>query len=422
MRRNRSHPLSRRGLSSIKFVAGLPAILMMAWLGVEVGLGVRAMQQARTASDAIALAAAARARDGHEAARTDALAAAAASRGPNGPVVVTMDNRPGGGGDVERGMWDEATRTFTPDEEGGNAVRARVRFAADHPNGTVAPVLSGLFGASSMAVERTSIAVHVRARHTTSMLLMVPDGIALGVADSATIDADGGISARSTSDGCVVVGADASLVASVVRAAGSVDAASADQVDAAVRDGFSVPDDPFAGIDLPALNAAVAQAIAHDDLSVTQVAPGVHQGISIAGGSVVLLPGLHQFAGPVEVTGGSLVLQDATIHLDVSGNLWVGGAGSVTGTPGTVGDWAGAWIIQRGAASAWLVGDSSSVDVGGMMYAPDTELVVRNAAQLTSGSAILGSLASGGSSRITLEDDVDALKDVPVPGRARLVR
>jgi len=422
VRRNRPNPLRHRGLSTVKFVAGLPAILMMGWLGVEIGLGARAMHQARTASDAIALAAAARARDGHEVARADALAAASSSRGPNGSVIITMDNRPGGGGDVERGVWDEAARTFTPNEEGGNAVRARVRFAADHPNGTVAPVLSGLFGASSMAVERTSIAVHVRARHTTSLLLMSPVGVALSLAGTSGLDADGGISARSSSEGCVVVGADANVVASVVRAAGSVDADSVDQVDAAVRDGFAVPGDPFAALDMPALDAAAVQKIAHDDLSVTQVSPGVHQGISIAGGTVVLLPGLHQFAGPLEVIGGSLVLQDATIHLADAQPLSVTGSGVVAGTSTSSGDWAGAWIIQRGSAAMWTVGGSGAVEVEGLAYAPDASLFVTGAAQVAAGSAILGALACSDAAAVELSSDIVPLRDVAVPGRARLVR
>lgn len=398
-------------------------MLMMAWLGVEIGLGARAMHQARSASDSIALAAAARARDGHAVARADALAAAAANRGPNGPVLITIQDGPGGGGDVELGWWDDATRTFTPDAGGGNAARARVRFAADHPNGTASPVLSGLFGAASMAIERTSVAVHVRARHTTSLLLLAASGLALSLEDASMLSAEGGVSVSSTGQGCVVVAADAALSASVVRTEGSVDVGSVAQVDAPVMEGFDVPADPFAQLALPALDAASAALIAHDNMSVTQVSPGVHQGISISGGSVVLLPGLHQFAGPLEVSGtGTLVLQDATVHLDESAVLSVSGGGSVTGTPSAAGDWAGACVIQRGSPSSWVVGGSGVVELFGVLYAPGSSLQVRDTAQCAADSAILGSLTCSGTSALTLEDDVDALKDVAVPGRARLVR
>lgn len=410
------------GFSSVKFVAALPAILMMTWLGVEIGLGVRAMNQARTASDSIALAAAARARDGYEALRTDALAAAAASRGPNGPVSIEIPQGSGGGGDVEVGSWDDQTRTFTPDPAGGDAVRARVRFASDHPNGTFAPVLSGLFGPSSIAIERTSVAVHVRARHTTSLLLMAPAGVALALEGSAAIDSRGGVSVRSSSQSPLVVQNDAWLTASVVRVTSPIDSGSEERIDATVLDGFAPPADPFLGTVLPAINAASAVLIDHDDLGVTHVTPGVHAGLTIAGGSVVLLPGVHQFAGSIAVQGGSLVLQEATVHLDGAASLSVGAQGLVTGTPSTAGDWAGAWILQRGAEATWAFESAGSADVAGLLYAPDATLVVAESAQLALGSAIVRSMSLSGTAQVSLDEDIDALKDTPVPGRARLVR
>ena len=415
--------LRRRAFSTVKVVVALPAFLMMTWFGVEIAVAVRAMDQARVAADAIAVAAAARARDGHSVARADALAAAAASRGPAGPVTVSIGDGPGGGQDVEFGDWDDATRTFTPNPQGGDAVRATVRFAADHPNGTASPVLSGLFGASSLAIERTSVAVHVRARHTTSLLLDAPAGVALSMAGSSELAADGGISARSSNEGCVIVAADASLSASVVRAAGTVDAASVSQIDGQVVDGFEVPIDPFADVGMPALDAKSAAAIDHDDLSITQVAPGVHASLTVSGGSVMLLPGLHQFAGPVVVRGaGTLELQDATIQLDVTAALLVSGQGVVKGTPAVDGDWAGAWVIQRGPSEPWVLGGFGVVDVTGIAYAPGTSLAMGASAQLSCGSAILGSIACSDTAKVEFRDDIDALKDTVVPGRARLVR
>jgi hypothetical protein len=415
--------LRGRAFSTIKVVVALPAFVMMTWFGVEIAVAVRAMDQARAAADSIAVAAAARARDGYAAARTDALAAASACRGPNGPVSVSIGDGPGGGQDLQFGDWDEATRTFTPNPEGGHAARVTVRFAADHPNGTPSPVLSGLFGSSSLAIERSSVAVHVRARHTTSLYLHTKSDVALLMAGSSKLDADGGVSVRSSGEGCVAVGPDASLAASVVRVAGSVDPTVASQIDARVIDGFGVPADPFAAVALPALDSSAAIAVDHDDASVTQVAPGVHEGLTVTGGSVVLLPGLHQFVGSVEVKGaGSLVLQDATIQLDAAAALTVSGQGTVTGTPSLFGDWAGAWIIQRAASEPWSVGGLAVVDVAGMAYAPDALVTVQADGQLSCGSAMLGALQCSDSAVVGFDDDIDALKDTVVPGRARLVR
>ncbi len=412
-----------RAFSTVKVVAALPAFIMMTWFGVEIALAVRAMGQARAAADSIAVAAAARARDGHQIARADALAAAAASRGPNGPVSVTIGDGPAGGQDVEFGDWDEVTRSFVPNPSGGDAVRARVRFASDHPNGTASPVLSGLFGASPLAIERTSVAIHVRARHTTSLLLDAASGVVLSIGGAAIVDLDGGISVRSSGTGCVVVGADASLSASVVRAAGSVDAGSVSQVDGTVIDGFDVPPDPFAGLVMTPIDVTSAIAIDHDDLSVTEVEPGVHQGIEIAGGSVVLLPGLHQFSGAIVVRGtGSLVLQDATVQLDTAASLSIAGQGSVTGTPSTAGDWAGAAFLQSNSTEPWILGGDAQMDVAGMVYAPQSSITVQSEARVKLGSAILGSLTCTDSAVVEFTSDIDELKGVAVPGRARLVR
>ncbi|MEE2895736.1 MAG: pilus assembly protein TadG-related protein, partial [Planctomycetota bacterium] len=72
----------RRGISSIKLLVGLPAIILVAWLSIEIGLAYRAVQQATNGADAAALAAAARLPDGWEAMREDAILAASANPGP----------------------------------------------------------------------------------------------------------------------------------------------------------------------------------------------------------------------------------------------------------------------------------------------------------------------------------------------------
>lgn len=412
----------RRGLSTVKVMAAFPAVIMMAWLGAEVGLAARAVGQARSAADAIALAAAARSRDGHAAARADALAAAAASRGPNGPVQISIGDGPAGGQDVEFGRWDESVRAFVSDPEGGDAVRVRVRFAADHPNGTTSPVLSGLFGADSMSIERVSVAVHVPARHTTSLLVTGAAGVTLSLADTSSLAADGGITLASADMDAAHIAEGAHVVASVVRVAGAIDPVSAARVDALVMDGFAAPPDPFVGMALPLIDSLSASPIPHDDAQVTRVAPGAHQSLALAGGTVVLEAGLHQFVGDLVITGGALVLEDATVHLDASASLVVSGTGTLSGTPMSTGDWAGMCIIQRDATGSWALGGAGPLTLGGSLYAPQSALSVVDGMQASLDSAIVGSVSLGGTAALELVDRIDQLSTVPVPGRARLVR
>jgi Flp pilus assembly protein TadG len=77
-------------VASVKLIVALPAVLMLSWLSVEIGFALRAYAQAKTAADAVALAAAARYPDGPDAARQDALTAALANKGPNGPVALVL--------------------------------------------------------------------------------------------------------------------------------------------------------------------------------------------------------------------------------------------------------------------------------------------------------------------------------------------
>ena len=70
---------ARRGISSIKLLVALPAILSIAWLGLEFGLVLRAIQQAKIAADSAALAAAARLSSDFEIYGNAAIQAAAAN-------------------------------------------------------------------------------------------------------------------------------------------------------------------------------------------------------------------------------------------------------------------------------------------------------------------------------------------------------
>jgi len=324
------HP---RGISSIKAIIALPIIIMFAWIGAEIGLAVRAANGARTAADAIALAAAARVREGFDASVTDALAAAAANRGPNGPVIVEIGAEPVGGGDVEFGRWDEASRSFVPDPDGGPAVRVRVRFAADHPNGAAGLIFARLFGAGLFAIERTSVAIHNPPRHLTSALVVAPDGVGMDLAGAATVVAWGGLSLASEAAIPLRIAGDAEIDAPVVRVRTALDADTVAAISGTVETVEAIAADPFAAVALPPMGAGDPDQIDHDQLGITVVSPGLHAGLSATGGTVVLGPGIHRFAGPI-LLGGSAVLSldGATLRLDDGVGMELTGSAGIAGT------------------------------------------------------------------------------------------
>lgn len=415
---------ARRGVATIKVLLALPAATMFAWLGIEVALVLRAAAQAKTAADAIALAAAARFADGPEVAREDALVAAAASPGPNGPIAVTIPVGAGGGGDVFFGDWDEDSRAFSTSADGGPAARATVRLGEGSPNGAPGIVLAGLFELAGVSLERTSVAVYTPPKHATSLHLLGTGAANLELTISATCVARNGIALLSTDAEAVRLGGGSALAAPILRIAGSLTPASASHVEGAIETGATVAIDPFATIPLPALDAAAAGAIAHAEGSTTFVAPGVHGALEFASGKVVLEPGLHQFAGGIVLSGtAQLELDRATIQLDQGAAIDVADAASIAGTPASgIGTWSGFSVIQRSPLMVWRIATGARIDLDGVLYAPQTRINASGTTHLVLDAAVIRRYRGSESASLVLESKVEALDLPVVAGRARLVR
>lgn len=413
-------------MSTVKFVVAMPAVILLTWWGAEYGLALRSAGHAGAAADAIALAAAGRYRDGHPAARTDALAAAAASRSPNGPVVVSIGAGPGGGDDVQFGRWDDDTRTFTADADGGPAVRVRVRFDAAGPNGSPSQVLTGLFGTAPVSIERVAVAVNVPPRHMTSLLLQSAGASVLDLGDTFTFSAKGGVSVASADALAIVATGTPTIRVPVIRGAGSVADSVGDASDGAVESAATIAEDPFEAVPLPSLSAGDAtQDITLDASGITHVAPGRYTGLQAASGVVVLDPGLHQFVGGISLEGSAeLQLDGATIQLLDSATLSVAGTASISGTPSpdTPG-WAGFWLLQGDSSpAAWQVSESGSVAVSGDAYAPAAALSVSEGGTVSMRTGVLGGVLGRGTGSVGFTGDIDPLRTDPLPGRARIVR
>lgn len=414
----------RRGVSTVKFAVALPSIIMMTWLGAETGLLLRAHTNAKSAAEAIALAAAARHRDGREAAGVDALAAAGEWRGPSGPLALTIDPGPAGGGDVEFGHWDADARSFAQHQDGGPAVRARVRFASDHANGAPGFVLAGLFGAASIAIEASAVAVHVPPQHITSMAFLSSGEGALDVSGSSSVRVDGGVSVASDDALAVEVLDSAVIQASIVRVAGDVGIASGAEIEGRVATGEAPVEDPFAQVALPAVAGGGEAAIDHDNGSTTLVQPGVHAGLTASGGRVVLQSGLHQFTQPITLSGTAILeLDGASLQLDTAATLVMTDSAAIVGEAASgVGEWSGFWMLSRGGGQSWSVAGTSGIDVRGICYAPDVSIIVGGDALVALDAAVLGSLRVSGTGTVTCSDEIDELALPVIRGRARLVR
>ena len=414
----------RRGFSTIQLVFIFPGLLLFAWMAVEIGIVVRSANKAKTAADAIALAAAARHADGPEAVRADALAAAATNAGPNGPIVVLISEGPAGGGDVQFGFWDEDSRSFSSNQNGGPATRVTVRFAADHPNGAPSFIFNGFFNLPPVTLERTSIAVYNPPRHITSLLAVADSGTGIDMEGSARISARGGVTVASDSQLAVRLVGGARMEVPIVRVPGTIDETSGTHIDGAIKNLTDIPDDPFANAAIPIMTAGFAEAIDHDGMGFTRVAPGVHLGLVASGGNVILDPGLHQFAGDISLSGSAVLeLDAATIQLAEGAAINLADSSSIIGKgSASMPSWPGHWMVQRGASTEWRIADTAMLAVNGHCYAPNSSVTMSDGAQVAMRSAVVKSVTASSVAKLRLDGEIDALREQVVPGRARLVK
>ena len=421
--RHRQH--ARRGFSSANTVVWLPVIIMMSWWALENAILYRWAYRAQAAADAAALAAAARYRDGRETASDDAQTAAGAVVGPAGTITIDVGDGSSGGNDLEFGLWDDDTGTFTPDPtDGGEAVRVTVRFAPGHPNGAPTMILGGLFTPGGISISRRSTAVYVPPRHETSMLVTATIGTSLSLQGTSVLSSRGGVSLATNSSTSALVATGARASVAVLRTAGSVDKQVREALDGALEEGATIPDDPFASIPMPAIDASAASPITLSPSGTTMVPPGVHSGLVASAGTIVLLPGLHQFVGVVSLDGtAALQLSSATIQLDAGVALALAGNAAISGTPAAgIPNWDDAFLMTRGDLSSWSIAGAATIDVDGMLYAPAADLSVEAAAEVRCASVVARTVTSTETGAMALTGEIEELETDPVPGRARLVR
>jgi hypothetical protein len=261
-----------RGVATIHFVVLLPAFLVMTWIAAEIGMAIRLVGIARDAAESVALAAAARYRDGFDAASLDGASAAGGYNAAGRPLVVDFGAKMNAGTDVAFGRWDPVARLFSEVEGGGPAVSVRVRFGDDHPNGAVGLLMPRLFGTGPFSFERTAVAVYVPPRHTTSVRVESTGAETLKLLGSARVVAFGGVSVVSTSASAVNLGIGTEVEASVLRAGGPISDGMLDSVDAAAEPSALFAVEPHADDALPAI-ATSGGAVTVNPVGATRLAP-----------------------------------------------------------------------------------------------------------------------------------------------------
>lgn len=411
------------GVATINLVTLIPAFIVITWMAAEVGLAFRMVGIARDAAETVALAAAARYRDGFDAAALDGTTAALGYSAGGRPLVVDFGTKMNGGTDVAFGRWDPVTRAFAVDTDGGPAVRVRVRFGDDHPNGSVGLLMPGLFGTGPFSFERTAVAVYVPPRHTTSLRIEGSGAETLRLGDTARVVSYGGVSVLSGSARAVNIGIGPEVEASVLRLGGTLPEASADAIDAAVEESATFAVEPFADDPIPSITGAPG-AVSADPVGTTRLSPGVHGPVNATAGILILEAGLHQFVGGFEIGGtAQVILENATLQLADGTTMALSDQASIKGTPmvGLAG-FETCWFLHRGIPTRIECSGRAVVDVDGCFYAPNVQVALRDAATWDLASAVVEGVEGFGTSRFAVAGKIDALDTAPLAGRARLVR
>lgn len=414
---------ARRGISSIKILVGLPAILSIAWLGMEFGLVLRAIEQAKTAADSAALAAAARLSSDFEVYGNAAVQAAAANRGPGGTmaIVVVSENA---GGDLLLGTWDADSRTFVPDPQARDAVAVTVRIGAGAPNPSPGYVLPNILELVDATFQRTSVATWSPLPAAASVLITESNtGRSLDLSGNAMLESFGDIEVASTSTRAVRIRGAAAITTPTLRVAGGLQGDSEDAVDGFVQTDAVILDDPYSEIAVPPLLPISDGPDFFDPESVSTLEPGRHpDGLILDQGTVRLLPGIHQFGGDgLQITEtAEIELVEATIQLLDDAPLILKDKASLTGVPPTRGTWEDVLLIAP-KSGVFNILDEATAIVPGVAYCPEGILRTEDDASLVLDGAIVRKLVQKDRTNIRLDRVIIAAPEDD-SARARLRR
>lgn len=417
--------LPRRGISSIQTLLALPTILSIAWLAVEIGLVIRAMQQASAAADAAALAAAARIPEGFDAMAASAIAAAAACQGPAGPIQLNVGADPSSGTDLQVGLWDRIERKFIPDEDRLQASAVTVRFGPSSVNGSPGFIIPGILDLAEIDFARTSVATWRPWDGTSSLLVLgvFPRGFEFHVLQNARIEAAGGISIAETVGEPATLGTEAVVVTPVLRTASVMDESLYDGVIGDLEPLAAIPTDPFLLTPEPSLLPPADNVILPGPGETLALAPARHpDGLDITTGRLKLLPGVHQFGGVgLRVSGDAeVLLDDAALHLtDAGAVVHVLGSARVEGTGLGGGDWDDVFLIST--VGGLVVQDASAIEITGLIHGPGMRVAISDAASVAIDGGVVGNWMQTGDSSVIL-GRVFVAESESRPGRARLRR
>jgi hypothetical protein len=257
----------------------------------------------RTAGEATALAAAGALHEGRALSAAIATDICSSNEGPNGPVILvsSADNE---SEDLTFGRWDAEAASFEPGLVAPDAVRARIMFNDEHPNGSVDMLLAGLLGMDRIELS-TDVIAHKRPRFPVPASAWVLETIrprSLFLRDSM-LEVNGSLEVRSNSPESVTLLSGAMITSTLIDLQGGLNLDADEALRGMLREAPpTTPPPPAPDLNLNTLQNRIPVI---DGPGQLVLAPGAYpNGLNASQGQYILEDGVYLFgSNGIRLTG-----------------------------------------------------------------------------------------------------------------------
>lgn len=397
----------RRGVVNIWVILVLFLMVGLVGWACDLGWSALVLNQLQAAADASALAGAAKVKTDQTEARIRAQNLAVANRAANTPLRINLNDANAAGGDIVLGIYDKQNNTFTPDIVSPNAVQVVANRTTSSIDGAVNLVFGPIFGASTVELSASAIAIAQGASGAAVIVLHPTDGCALNLQGNPTINVTGGaIQVNSSAPQAACNQGSVAVTAPELNVVGGTNIS---LQGGTVNTGVSPIPDPLASL------AAPANGTIQPKPPKTGNAGTIHQGyyptgIERTNGDMIMAPGIYVIENGFSSTGGNLTGNGIMIYMK-SGGLNLRGNGSATLKPQTTGPYAGVLYFQaRDNLSDSQINGNNNFLLEGTIYIPGNgdpstthpNLDLRGTAASLGNQIIVWHMTMGGNSTINV--------------------
>jgi len=337
----------QRGVTLVWAAITMFVLVGFVALAVDFGYAYYTTQKLQNAADAAALAGAQRVWFSHGEARERAMEYSAANEAGGDAVLLDENASNDPEGDIVIGIYDKATRSFTPstDKMKANAVMVNAKRREGSPNGPLPLVWGGIFGVDSTEFSRWGIAVADGGPHYSDLIALNDDDpLSFYIYGHGHLDLGSGTAQVNSSDpkAAMYQGTHITYLYKETNIVGGYDERGNPKVteQGDQNEGEDYVPDPLASLPTPAYNPAqpAGTVITGSGSAETRFSPGYYPGgLNMqAGQHVVLEPGIYILGDDFELNGHSTLEGYNTMFYLVNGSVKDNGTGQVYLTPTTM--------------------------------------------------------------------------------------